>query len=77
MLRIKGQHRLYLNPQVESTVNALVKKRSCKRQQMQWSRQGAHLLLLTRLETLNHELASGFQRWYPDFSVEEDEAHAV
>ena len=30
---------------VESTVNEVVSKRFCKRQQMQWSKRGAHLLL--------------------------------
>ena len=29
---------------VESTVNQVVSKRFCKRQQMQWSKRGAHLL---------------------------------
>jgi hypothetical protein len=30
---------------VESTVNQVINKRFCKRQQMQWSKRGAHLLL--------------------------------
>src|SRR6266568_4225270 len=30
---------------VESTVNQVVSKRFCKKQQMQWSKRGAHLLL--------------------------------
>jgi hypothetical protein len=29
---------------VESTVNEVVSKRFCKKQQMQWSKAGAHLL---------------------------------
>jgi hypothetical protein len=29
----------------------------CKKQQMQWSKEGAHLLLQTRARTLNGELA--------------------
>ena len=29
---------------VESTVNEVVSKRFCKKQQMQWSKEGAHLL---------------------------------
>src|SRR5712691_3397981 len=41
---------------VESTVNQVVSKRFCKKQQMQWSKRGAHLLLQTRVKTLNHEL---------------------
>ena len=32
---------------VESTVNQVVSKRFCKKQQMQWSKRGAHLLLQT------------------------------
>jgi len=62
---------------VESTVNQVVSKRFCKRQQMQWSQKGAHLLLQTRTKTLNNELATVFSRWYPDFPVEEGEAQAA
>src|SRR5215510_9263951 len=40
---------------VESTVNEEVSKRFCKKQQMQWSKEGAHLLLQTRVRTLNGE----------------------
>jgi len=32
----------------ESTVNAVISKRFAKRQQMQWTKRGAHLLLQTR-----------------------------
>jgi hypothetical protein len=32
---------------------------------------GAHLLLQTRVKTLNGELGSLFKRWYPDLEVEE------
>jgi hypothetical protein len=56
---------------VESTVNQVVSKRFCKKQQMQWSKRGAHLLLQTRVKTLNGELGSVFKRWYPDMEVEE------
>jgi hypothetical protein len=56
---------------VESTVNQVVSKRFCKKQQMQWSKRGAHLLLQTRVKTLNCELGSVFKRWYPDMEVEE------
>jgi hypothetical protein len=54
---------------VESTVNEVVSKRFCKRQQMQWSKEGAHLLLQTRVRTLNGELAGIFKRWYPDLDL--------
>jgi hypothetical protein len=56
---------------VESTVNAVVSKRFCKRQQMQWTKRGAHLLLQTRVKTLNRELGAVFQRWYLDLPLEE------
>ena len=54
---------------VESTVNEVVSKRFCKKQQMQWSKEGAHLLLQTRVRTLNGELAGIFRRWYPDLDI--------
>ncbi|KAA3448173.1 hypothetical protein C7I87_22950 [Mesorhizobium sp. SARCC-RB16n] len=36
---------------VEATVDAVISKRFAKKQQMQWSRIGAHLLLQTRTQT--------------------------
>ena len=56
---------------VESTVNSVISKRFVKRQSMQWTKRGAHLLLQTRVKTLNNELAATFRRWYPDFQVED------
>ena len=56
---------------VESTVNYVLSKRFVKRQSMQWTQRGAHLLLQTRVKTLNNELAATFRRWYPDLQVEE------
>jgi hypothetical protein len=56
---------------VESTVNQVVSKRFCKRQQMQWSKRGAHLLLQARVKTLNREWAAVFKQWYPDIDIEE------
>src|SRR5215471_16432994 len=58
---------------VESTVNEVVSKRFCKKQQMQWSKEGAHLLLQTRVRTLNGELADIFKRWYPDLDMKIEE----
>jgi hypothetical protein len=52
---------------VESAVNEVVSKRMVKRQQMQWSKSGAHLLLQTRTKVLNGELDQTFQGWYPGF----------
>jgi hypothetical protein len=58
---------------VESTVNEVVSKRFCKKQHMQWSKEGAHLLLQTRVRTLNGELADIFKRWYPDLDMKAEE----
>lgn len=52
---------------VESTVNAVVSKRFAKRQQMQWTPRGAHLLLQVRTKVLNGELDDVFRGWYPGF----------
>ena len=49
----------------ESTVNAVVSKRFAKRQQMQWTRRGAHLLLQTRTRVLDGTLRPLFERWHP------------
>jgi hypothetical protein len=49
----------------ESTVNAVISKRFAKRQQMQWTRRGAHLLLQTRTRSLDGSLRPLFERWYP------------
>jgi hypothetical protein len=62
---------------VESPVKQVVSKRFCKRQQMQWTNRAAHLLLQTRVKTLNCALGNVFRRWYPDFLVEDDEAQAA
>jgi len=40
---------------------------------MAWSKEGAHLLLQTRVRTLNGELAGIFQRWYPDLDMKAQE----
>jgi hypothetical protein len=50
---------------VEATVNAVISKRFAKKQQMQWTRRGAHLLLQTRTKTLDGSLRSTFEEWYP------------
>ena len=51
---------------VESTVNEVISKRMKKKQQMRWTKKGAHLLLQVRIQTLNNELLATFQRWYPE-----------
>lgn len=48
---------------VEATVNLIVSKRFAKKQQMQWSKTGAHRLLQTR--TLDGTLRDLFTTWYP------------
>lgn len=57
---------------VESAVNEVVAKRMVKKQQMQWSPEGAHALLQTRTATLNGELHRCFKRWYPAFPAAND-----
>ena len=46
---------------VESTVNQVVSKRMVKKQQMQWSQRGAHLLLQIRTRVLNGEWEDTFR----------------
>ena len=58
---------------VEATVNAVVSKRFAKKQQMQWSRCGAHLLLQARTKTLDGTLRSTFERWYPGLANDNDQ----
>ena len=53
----------------ESTVNAVVSKRFAKRQQMQWTRRGAHLLLQTRTRALDGTLRPLFERWHPGLAT--------
>jgi len=60
----------------ESTVNAVISKRFAKRQQMQWTPRGAHLLLKTRTRTLDGTLRSLFERWCPGLANGNTAAHA-
>jgi hypothetical protein len=55
---------------VESTINQAVSKRFVKKQQMQWTLRGAHLLLQTRTKVLNHDLEGVFRSWYPQFNAQ-------
>jgi hypothetical protein len=52
---------------VESTVNQVVSKRMEKKEQIRWSRRGAHLLLQMRTRMLNDEWEETFREWYPGF----------
>ena len=62
---------------VESTINEVVAKRMVKKQQMQWSHQGAHYLIQTRTAVLNGDLQKTFEQWYPDFKVRELGEHKI
>jgi len=63
---------------VESAVNQVVSKRMVKRQQMQWTPEGAHLLLQVRVQVLNDDWETTFRQWYPQFRpVEPPEAPAA
>ncbi len=55
---------------VESTINQVVSRRFVKKQQMQWTLRGAHLLLQTRTKVLNNELEEVFRHWYPRFRAQ-------
>ena len=58
---------------VESTVNYVISKRMVKKQQMQWTPEGAHLLLQVRTRVLDGVLRADFIRWYPGMKVDEEE----
>ena len=55
---------------VESAVNQVVSQRFAKKQQMRWTRKGAHRLLQVRVQVLNDDLHKTFQQWYPHFNVQ-------
>ena len=38
---------------------------------MQWTPEGAHLLLQIRSRTLNGDLAASFRQWYPALSLKD------
>ena len=52
---------------VESAVNQIVSKRFAKKQQMQWTKKSAHLVLQMRTQVLGEHLEDTFRDWYPDF----------
>ena len=53
----------------ESSVNQMISKRFVKKQQMRWTRRGAHLLLQVRTRVLDDTLSATFQRWYPGMEI--------
>jgi hypothetical protein len=62
---------------VESTVNEVISRRMVKQQQMRWTKQGAHLLLQVRTQTLNDDLHDTFQRWYPGMAQTESASISI
>jgi hypothetical protein len=54
---------------VESAVNQIVSKRFSKKQQMQWTKEDAHLVLQMRTRVLDERLEDTFRDWYPDFRI--------
>jgi len=62
---------------VESTVNEVIAKRMVKKQQMQWSPEGAHYLLQTRTAVLNDELRCLFEGWYPGMKTKSRRAESA
>ena len=58
---------------VESAVNQIVSKRFSKKQQMQWTKKGAHLVLQMRTQVLDERLEDAFREWYPDFRTKPPE----
>ena len=54
---------------VESTVNYVISKRFVKKQSMQWTKRGAHLLLQVRTAVLNNEWEDVFRKQYPNFRI--------
>ena len=53
---------------VESGINQVISKRFVKKQQMRWTKRGAHLLLQVRTQQLNDDLHATLCRWYPHMS---------
>ena len=52
---------------VESMVNRVIGRRMAKKQQLRWSRRGAHLLLQIQVAVLEGRLPEVFRNWYPRF----------
>jgi hypothetical protein len=55
---------------VESAVNQVVSKRFSKKQQMQWTKKGAHLVLQMRSQLLDERPGDTFRDSYPDFRTQ-------
>ena len=62
---------------IESAVNQVISKRFAKKQQMRWTRQGAHHLLQIRVKVINEDLQDAFRDWYPNFEIDPNENENV
>lgn len=62
---------------VESAVNEVISKRMVKKQQMRWTKRGAHLLLQVRVQTLNDDLRKVFSRWYSEMATTDAESEVL
>ena len=51
----------------------MVSRRFAKKQQMQWSKTGAHFLLQNRTRTLDGTLRDLFARWYPAMAANDND----
>ena len=63
---------IYTSSFAESTINEVVARRFCKKQQMQWTKKGAHSMLSARTKVLNGELGDCFKKWYPNIKIEKN-----
>jgi hypothetical protein len=61
-----------LKPPALRVVDLTTRHHTIKRDKLKWTKRGVHLLLQTRVKTLNQELGAVFQRWYPDLQLEEE-----
>lgn len=68
---------IYTTSFTEATINEVVSRRFCKKQQRQWTKKGAHAMLQTRAKVLNEELEECFRQWYPNFRPKQNQQKAA
>jgi len=68
---------IYTTSFTESSVNEIVARRFSKKQQMQWTKKGAHSMLQTRTKVLNGDLKVCFKKWYPNLNMDENLRNAA
>ena len=51
-------------------VNQVISKRMVKKQQMRWSKKGAHLLLQVRTKVIDGDWRETCERWYPELAAQ-------